>query len=454
MTDDTTNGESIDVPDFAAAHAHVLTELRHFTTELEHAGVTLPAIATLDTARALSIVGLSNRERVRTALQATVLSNPAEYLVFDSLFPPFWQRLQDGLTGVAMEALTADREQTESPETHVLTRSRPEMGATADDSDTETDGEETDTLETEQITLSQQIMAAADGPYSDDTATVRGYSAIGQKSPVDPELVSGPPAEEHTVADFVDALLTSPGRRSKPATTGQLPDARRALRSSLQTGGVPIDLPTRTQVLSERNCCVLIDVSGSVLDTLNIELLLSLVTTVTTKARHARVFLFDTELTEATDAFSAQAVSPLTALRDTELTWGGGTQIGRAFDTLRRTAPEAVDRRTAVLIISDGLDVGADELLSQSIVWLAHRSAAILWLNPLAVSPVYEPTARGMATCLPFVDGLFGFSERDDLAEATRQLIQRGLHGPIGYKYDRRYRQIDQHNTTTARTHP
>ena len=428
----------IEAADFTTAHKHVLAELHWFTDQLHQQGVTLPAVSTLEAARALSLVGLSDKTRVQTVLQATLLSAPDEYTVFAAVFPEFWQRLRARLEAVAIETPTQAGDR---PETHVLSRSDSLSVMTADEpresaeQDVETSGP--DSI---QPTSTQQIATSTDDTTTDDAAAVRGYSAMGPAGSIDPERALGPQHDttEAAVTEFVETVVTLAGRRHRPATSGRRPDFRQALRKSIQTGGAPIDLPMQTQVTSERNCCVLIDVSGSVLDTLNLELLLLLVTTVTERARNARVFLFDTELTEATDAFADRHVDPLTALRNAEVTWGGGTQIGRSLETLKRTAPDAIDRQTAVIMVSDGLDVGDDDVLAESIAWIARRSAAIIWLNPLAVSRAYEPTARGMATCLPFVDGLFGFADAADLTEATRQLSYRGLHGPIGYRYDRR----------------
>ena len=35
---------------------------------------------------------------------------------------------------------------------------------------------------------------------------------------------------------------------------------------------------------------------------------------------------------------------------------------------------------------------------------LKERTRHIVWLNPLAASPGFEPTASGMRTALPFLD--------------------------------------------------
>jgi uncharacterized protein with von Willebrand factor type A (vWA) domain len=37
---------------------------------------------------------------------------------------------------------------------------------------------------------------------------------------------------------------------------------------------------------------------------------------------------------------------------------------------------------------------------------IRSRASRVLWLNPLLSDPRYEPTARGMAAALPYVDRL------------------------------------------------
>jgi len=245
-------------------------------------------------------------------------------------------------------------------------------------------------------------------------------------------------AEVAAIDRFVDALSTIPGRRRRHASSGDHVEARRALRASLATGGAPIELPSSKPVPSELRCCLLIDVSGSVLDTCDRSVLLAFADRMHASARDAGVFLFDTDLVDVTAQFERGDGDPAGALRDAAVEWGGGTKIGDAFATLRRNHPYAVDRRTVVVVVSDGLDVGDRDTLASGVTWLADRASAVVWLNPLAVSSSFEPTSRGMATALPYLDALFGFSEPADLDEAARQIEQRGLGGAIGYEHDAR----------------
>lgn len=56
------------------------------------------------------------------------------------------------------------------------------------------------------------------------------------------------------------------------------------------------------------------------------------------------------------------------------------------------------------IIASDGWDTGDLEVLERAMRSLKRRSARVIWLNPLAGSPGYRPSAAGMKTVLPFVD--------------------------------------------------
>ncbi|WP_280586055.1 VWA domain-containing protein [Halorubrum sp. Boch-26] len=442
------DGTETETPDFPAARQHLVTELIRFAAVLRRDGVAVPASGTLDAARALAAVGLADERRVEAALRASLLSETADGDAFDEAFPTFWHRLRSGLDRIATAHDGPSPEGGEDGEDRGTDDAAPaddsgdadaEDPGLLDDAeppemDADGDGDPTVRIPTD------RRHAAGDRPTDEqrDERDGRRYSAVGESALVEAD-VPVPSKAEHAAAErFVDALSSLPGRRRRRSPTGPLVDARGALRASLQTGGAPIDLPRDAPTPSELRCCLLVDVSGSVLDTVDRSALLALGERVATSARDARVFLFDTDFAEATAAFSDPARSPADALRAAEIEWGGGTRIGHALDELRRTAPHAVDRRTVVVVASDGLDVGDPDLFTDGITWLADRADGVVWLNPLAVSPSFEPASRGMGDAAPYVDGLFGFAEARDLAEAARQIERHGLGGPIGYEHDPR----------------
>ena len=437
---DASNG----VPDFEEARTHVRTELVRFTNQLRREGVDVPPTGTLDAAEALAVVGFGDRTAASDALRATLLTETGDSEVFEEAFPTFWHRLRTGLDRIATyEGPRFDADDSEGPTVTLASDDReetprvddPDGGSSPDAAD---EGEGPDAVDV--LVSTGRRHATGERPIEDGEAgdDARRYSAVGGREAVPSAALGTSDRDREAIDRFGRAIATVPGRRTRPAENGSRVDGRQALRKSLSTGGTPISLPTREAIATERRCCLLVDVSGSVLDTIDRDLLLAFAERLQQTARRGHVFLFDTDLVDATDVFARAAGDPAAALQAAEIEWGGGTQIGAAFETIRQRHPHAVDNRTVVVVVSDGLDVGDGETLSAGITWLARRADAIVWLNPLAVSPTYEPKSRGMATCMPYVDGLFGFADPADLTAAARQIERRGLGGPVGYEHDPR----------------
>jgi len=427
------------VPDFEAAREHVLVELVRLVAKLREDGVTVPATGLLDAARAISVVGLGDERRVAAALRTTLVSESGDLAAFEDAFPEFWHRLRSGIDRIATAPDGPTPDDQGDGDDPSASGPPSEDPGTLDDAEAPDldDGDGEDGTASVRIPT-DRAHASGDRPSETGDGDTRRYSAVGGSQPVDetvPEATSG---EVAAIDRFVDALATLPGRRTRRAADGPRVDARAALRASLATGGAPIDVPRQDHQKSEVRCCLLVDVSGSVLDTVDRGALLALVDRLASTALDARVFLFDTDVVEATEAVARAEGSTAAALRAAEVEWGGGTKIGAAFDAVRREAPHAVDHRTVVVVVSDGLDVGDPDLLRDGITWLADRAGGLVWLNPLAVSPAFEPSARGMATVEPYLDALFGFAEAADLAAAARQIERRGLDGPVGYEFDAR----------------
>lgn len=120
--------------------------------------------------------------------------------------------------------------------------------------------------------------------------------------------------------------------------------------------------------------------------------------------------------------------------------------IGESLDeeTIETAAGRATDDLEPALMMDDLqasgefraqlLEVYTERALEAAI----DRAERMLWLNPLVTAPSDEPTARGMAAAVPYLDGLFAFAGPDDIAELARQLRQMGAGGRIGYGFDAR----------------
>ena len=123
-------------------------------------------------------------------------------------------------------------------------------------------------------------------------------------------------------------------------------------------------------------------------------------------ARRTEVFAFNTTLVRLTRWLTPGKVGPtLDRLAAGVPDWSGGTRIGECLaEFVARYLDETVQNKTAVLILSDGLDRGEPAVLAAAMRAIAARAGQVIWLNPLLGDPRYRPEARGMEAALPFVD--------------------------------------------------
>ncbi len=103
--------------------------------------------------------------------------------------------------------------------------------------------------------------------------------------------------------------------------------------------------------------------------------------------------------------------------------WSGGTTIGSCLkDFVQEYGHGMLDKKTIVLILSDGWDTGEPELLKEAMKTIYKKSKKVIWLNPLAGSPDFSPEAVGMKTALPYIDALASAHNLESLKRVLQQL--------------------------------
>lgn len=412
---------------------HVISEVVRFAEALRDEGVAVPSTASITAARAISKLPEPDESTVRVALRAALVSRHPDIAAFERLFPDFWTRLTEGAADIAPTAADDTTQPFAVPQAG---ESDPDGGENA--------GAAESIERTERAQSSEaESKAPADGDDERNAETNEEYAfhalstRTGRSEPLTVDDVTIPGTDVREPLERIGRVLGQKrGRRFEDAPAGDRLNVRRTLRRSFGTGGTVLELERRSYDRTAANAVVLVDVSRSILDSIDRGFLLGVLRQLYADWRSVRVFFFDTSLREVTAQFDEPSSDrAIAALERAETEWGGGTRIGDAISTLRTDCPDAVDRETAVLVISDGLEVGELDLLERGMTWLSTRADAVLWLNPLATDSEYEPTCRGMAIASPFVDGLFGFARPSDLEEIARQFSLRGVHGRIGYEY-------------------
>jgi uncharacterized protein with von Willebrand factor type A (vWA) domain len=197
------------------------------------------------------------------------------------------------------------------------------------------------------------------------------------------------------------AVPTRRSRRLQRARSGA-PDLRRTIRRSFRTGGEPIERSWRERRRRKRRLVLFLDVSGS-MASYSRALLVFAHAALRTDPRW-EAYCFGTRLTRLTRVLGT--VNPDQALKaaaDEVFDWDGGTRIGESLQKFLSTQTE-VARGAVVIVCSDGLEVGDPSLLAAQMARLSRLAYRVIWLNPLKEDPAYEPLARGMSACLPYID--------------------------------------------------
>jgi uncharacterized protein with von Willebrand factor type A (vWA) domain len=237
-------------------------------------------------------------------------------------------------------------------------------------------------------------------------------------------------AERAAVRALLQRLARrSPQRRSRrtKATRRRRSehDLRATVRVSLRHGGELLERRYREPAERPRRLVLVCDVSGSMAPYARM-LLQYLQASVTARAR-VEAFVFGTRLTRVTRELAGRDPDrALARAADHVADWSGGTRIGAALAELNREHGRRIGRGAVIVVLSDGWDRGEPEQLEDEMARLRRCAHRVVWLNPLAADPRYEPLTRGMQAALPHVDHLLPGNSIASL-EALAELMEGGL---------------------------
>ena len=346
-----------------------------FARRLRLGGLDVPVGSVLTFVEALGAVGLGHPSPVYWAGRATLLRRPEDVSTYDRVFSAFWK------------------------------------GSTFDDG------------ELEPGVVEQS--AGVDDPGPDAEAMEAGEpgatTLVVRYSPTEvlrrKDFAVYSPAEHdearRLMADLRLAGALRRSRRNRPSRAGKgQPDLRHTVRRALRTGGEPIRWTWLEPGQRPRTVVLLCDISGSMEPYVR-ALFRFLHAAVVGRGRgrasgsgRMEAFALGTRLTRLTRELSSRDPdAALAAAARAVVDWSGGTRLGeglRAFND--EWGVRGMARGAVVVILSDGWDRGAPELLAEQMGRLRRVAHRIVWVNPLKASPGYAPLARGMATALPFVD--------------------------------------------------
>jgi len=218
------------------------------------------------------------------------------------------------------------------------------------------------------------------------------------------------PAESALARELIARLArrhpTRLSRRTRPTRRrSHIPDLRQTVHASLRTGGEPLHRRWRAPTSRPRPLVLVCDVSGSMAP--YARMLMQYMHACVAARRRVEAFAFGTRLTRVTHELAGRDHDRALDRAAAVVTdFSGGTRIGAALADLNRTHGRRVGRGAVVVILSDGWDRGDPEQLSAEMGRLRRASHQVVWLNPLAAHPDYEPLTRGMQAAVPHTDRL------------------------------------------------
>jgi uncharacterized protein len=220
-------------------------------------------------------------------------------------------------------------------------------------------------------------------------------------------------------------------RRTRPVRgRGAEHDPRATLRASLRHGGELVEPCWRDHRDRPRRLVLVCDVSGSMAP--YARMLLQYVQACVAAQARVEAFAFGTRLTRLTHELAGRDPDAAIARACERLEdWSGGTRIGAAIGELNRVHGRRIGRGAVVVVLSDGWDRGDPDQLAAEMARLRRCAHRVVWLNPLAADPRYEPLTRGMRAALPHVDRMLAgnsIASLEELADA----LEAGLEASAG----------------------
>lgn len=191
-------------------------------------------------------------------------------------------------------------------------------------------------------------------------------------------------------------------RRHRVQPAGRTVALRETLARSRRTGFEAFALARRSPVRRPRPLTMLGDVSQSMQAycTAYLHLMRAFA-----RSGRAETFVFSTSLTRVTPALAHRSAQVAMARAAEQVVDRyGGTHLATSLRTLLRSRHGQNLRGGVLVIASDGWDSDDPELLSAVLARVRLRTHRVIWLNPRAAAPGFEPLVGSMAAALPYCD--------------------------------------------------
>ena len=377
----------------------LLGEAVGFGRALRAARLSIDLGASVDFARALTLVDIGDREQVRGAGAAIFVRRRDDRATYDAVFDRWWRRRGSRLPSGFEPPPIGGQERRGRPRLEAARRPRrpataarrPSSGPTSAACRCPTSGDEDaeDDAPIDGVVVSPDAYTPGRGAAPPRVRPDDAGRAARGRAPRRPARAAARAAP--------DPPLRAPLARPPARAAGDVPAQPRHRRPAASTW------VWRRPIREPRSLVVLCDISGSM--ERHSRLLLRFVQALSAASRgpHGVVRVRD-----AADAGHAAATRPRPRPRARPRV-RRGERLGRR-DAHRRIVPRRSTstgragrcaRSGVVIVVSDGWDRGDPALVATETARLRRNCHRLVWLNPLAGTPGYQPLAGGMRAAYP-----------------------------------------------------
>jgi uncharacterized protein with von Willebrand factor type A (vWA) domain len=377
----------------------LLNEAVGFGRALRAARLAVDLGAAVDFSRALTLVDIGDREQVRAAGAAIFVRRRDDRAVYDAVFERWWRRRASRLPGAFEPPPVADPNAPAEADPDSTGAVEPQPGTDGIESGSDERGIPIPTGNDEEGDDEAPIEGVIVSPDAYSQGEVLRHREFDRMTPA--ELREA----ERLVDALVPRLEQRRTRRHELHSHGRRLAPRAMFRRNLGTGGQLLTWVWRRPIREPRSLVVICDISGSM--ERHSRLLLRFVQALSAASEvRTESFVFGTRLTRVTRLLrDRDRDRALARVSETVNDWAGGTRIGESFRTFNQQwARRTLRTSGVVIVVSDGWDRGDPALVAAETARLRRNCHRLIWLNPLAGTPGYQPLAGGMRAAYPYVD--------------------------------------------------
>ncbi len=373
-----------------------------FCRTLRHAGLAIGPGQVIEAGSAVLRSGIERRNDFYYALRAVLVSDPAQFRIFDQAFHIYFRnpRLLERMMGLLLP--TIERVSGDAKMELVVRRLM------------------------ESLTENESIDESGTVIEIDQSGSYSRRELLRHKDFEQMSLQEQSEAKQ-LLREEIDVIRDVPTRRYRPHPFGHRYDLRRSMQLMLRNNGQLIQLAKKKRRLRPPTLVLICDISGSMSNYSRI--FLHFAHALSSHWRTVHSFVFGTRLTNISHRLKDRDVDrALVQVADEVQDWDGGTRIADCLERFNVDwGRRVLAGHSVVILLSDGLERDSESDLEFQMQRLHRTCDQLIWMNPMLRYEHFEAKAMGIRTMLPHVDLFLPAHNLESLAQLGQILRQHSV---------------------------